>query len=639
MCGLAGTLRESPDLTAAELAARVERMAGQLGHRGPDDSGSWSDAEAGYAVSFRRLSIQDLSPAGHQPMVSGCGRWVLAMNGEIYNFRELRRDLDGQGIAWRGHSDSEVAVEAFAHWGVERTLARLVGMFAIALWDRSSGTLYLIRDRLGVKPLYWSEVGGNLLFGSELKALCAVPEWQRIVDPAAVLDVLTHGCCHAPRTIYAGVWTLKPGHLLIKRVGAAAETEVYWSLADVAVAGMRSRFGGTAAEAAGEVERLLREAVATRLAADVPVGAFLSGGLDSPLVVALAGGSIETFTVAIPGDNDESGRARRIAAALGTKHQEVRLGEMDLAAVLERVVERLPDIYDEPFADHSQIPTLLVSELAASSVRVVLTGDGGDEGLMGYDRYIAGPALWAKGQRWPTPIRRVAARVANALPESVLKGGLHLLPRRLRPHSGAAAIHWLAAAFSGDLSRFHSELTAVQSAPHTLLAGPRGRAAQAPAYPGSLEPRDVLRYLDGVRYLPDDILVKLDRATMSVGLEARSPFLDHRLIEFCWRLPPALLVGDGGGKAPLRRIAAKILPPEVLTAPKQGFSIPIGQWLRGPLRTWADSLLHSAALEALGVRPQPVLSAWRIHLSGERDLGHGLWAVLSLAAWGRRWLT
>jgi asparagine synthase (glutamine-hydrolysing) len=641
MCGIAGFIDPTRRADAGALRAQAAAMADRLRHRGPDDAATWVDATAGLALGFRRLAILDLSPAGRQPMVSADGRWVIAFNGEIYNFQELRAELEGLGRSFRGHSDTEAMLEAFAEWGVERTVERLIGMFAIVLWDRQTRTLTLIRDRLGIKPLYWAAFGSLFLFGSEPKALLAHPGWTPEVDRNALAAYLRYNYVPAPHSIYRGVRKLEPGRLLVLRPGAEPEIRGYWDMRAVARAGRASRLDIDEREAIDRLESLLGDAVARRMVADVPLGAFLSGGIDSSTVVALmqahSARPVQTYTIGFhEPDHDESRYAKAVARHLGTAHTELHA---EPRHALE-VIPALPEMFDEPFADSSQIPTFLVAKLTRQHVTVALSGDGGDELFGGYNRYFRAQVLrrfygWA-----PPPLRRAAAALIAAPSPAAWDRLLAVLPRRLRlPQAGDKVAKLAGILAGGDADAMYRLLVTHWEEPERLVPGAReprgllwdqGLAAELPDYV------ERMQYLDTVTYLPDDILTKVDRASMAVSLEARVPCLDHRVVEFAWRLPPEMKLRAGQGKWLMRRLLDRYVPRELIERPKQGFAVPVGQWLRGPLRDWAEDLLSQRALAEDGLlAPAPIRRRWAEHLSGQRNWQYQLWGVLMLQAWRR----
>ncbi len=625
MCGIAGFLDLSRQTCEDNLRAIAARMAARLRHRGPDDDGVWADAAAGVALGHRRLAILDLSPLGHQPMASSDGRYVVVFNGEIYNFRSLAAELAGLGHVFRGRSDTEVLLAATGQWGVREALGRLNGMFAFALWDGGKQTLYLARDRMGEKPLYYWCRGGVFLFGSELKALRAHPAFRAQLDREALALYLRHNYIPAPYSVYQGVRKLPPGtwlEIAARQDASHAAPQAYWSLREAAERGLAAPYRGREQDAVEELEVLLRDAVRLRLESDVPLGAFLSGGVDSSAIVALmqaeSARRVRTFTIGFdePG-YDEAPYAREVARRLGADHTELRATWRDALDL----VPRLPEIYDEPFADSSQIPTVLLSQLTRRHVTVSLSGDGGDELFGGYRAYA-----WARAiERWfgwmPRPLRRGVARALDGV----------------NGHAGPAAtadrLRKLGQTVAADSPRERYRLLVSHWAePAALIAGSREPSTVFTDPGAAPERADLLHrmmYLDSMTYLPDDILVKVDRASMSASLEARVPLLDHRVVEFAWRLPRA----DGNGKKLLRRLLARRLPPELVERPKAGFAVPVEEWLRGPLRGWAEELLEEKRLRAGGLlEPGPVREKWAEHLGGRR-WGSALWGVLMLQAW------
>jgi asparagine synthase (glutamine-hydrolysing) len=616
-------------------------MTETLRHRGPDGEGGWVDAAAGIALGHRRLAIVDLSDQGRQPMHSSCSRWVLSFNGEVYNFRELRAELEARAHRFRGTSDTEVMVESIAEWGVDAAVCRFVGMFAFAAWDRDRRELHLVRDRLGIKPLYCGWMGSTFLFASELKALRAHPAFRVDVDRDALAAFARHGYVPAPRSIYRGVHKLLPG--TIRTIAATGEdrARVYWSANDVAVEGLTSPFRGSTAEATEELERRLRQAVRLRMIADVPLGAFLSGGVDSSTIVALmqseSGRAIRTFTIGFsePG-YDESRHAAAIARHLGTHHTELTVEPADALAV----VSRLPELYDEPFADSSEIPTFLLSRLTRDHVTVALSGDGADELFAGYDRYFRAAAIHSSLGRVPLSLRRVLRDVLRRIPTRDAAPGRPF--ERFVPLRLSARLH----DFANGLAFTTADDVALKLSSH--WASPDEVVLNAREAKGILwetGPRqriaDFVRrwqFLDLVTYLPDDILVKIDRASMAVGLEARVPFLDHRVVEFALTLP---IAGERENerKSLLRRILHRYVPAALVDRPKMGFGVPIDHWLRGPLRDWAENLLDERRLDSDGFfAARPIRRAWDEHLAGVRNRQYLLWDVLMFQAWKERWL-
>ena len=620
-----------------------------IAHRGPDDAGAWWDGQGGPVLGFRRLAILDLSPAGHQPMASRSGRFTIVFNGEIYNYRDLRTALAADGWSFRGGSDTEVILAAAEHWGVEGLWARLWGMYAIALWDADTRRLHLVRDRFGKKPLYYGRCGGVLLFGSELKALRAHPAWDAPIDRDALTAYFRYGYVPGDRSIHVGITKVPPGAAVT--FGAPDDVprvDAYWSALDVARAGIAARPGAADPEqAAQELEALLGDAVSRRMIADVPLGAFLSGGIDSSLVTALmtrqASGRVRTFTIGFDAAGyDEAQAARAVADILGTDHTEFRVTH----AQAREVIPRLPALYDEPFADSSQIPTFLVAQLARQHVTVALSGDGGDEVFGGYLRYQFLPATLARAAVLPGAVRRGAAAgmqaFAPATWDRAFAAASAVLPRRARQARPGEKLHKLAtvlAASSADEAYLRTVST--WPTPESLVIDGRDpgatwdEARMGQAFPDTL---DRLMALDTVTYLPDDILVKVDRATMGTSLEARAPLLDHRVYEWAWRQPQALKIADGEGKWLLRQVLGRHVPRQVFDRPKMGFAIPLGDWLRGPLRGWAEALLDPARLRAEGyLRPEVVTATWQAHLAGRGAHEARLWSVLMFEAWLEAW--
>lgn len=650
MCGVTGYFGYGDWVDADQPHATLVRMAGAISSRGPDDSGAWRDCELGIGLAHRRLSILDLSPAGHQPMHSSSGRFVVAFNGEIYNHGELRRDLEGRGRAssWSGHSDTETVLAGFDAWGIEETLQRCVGMFAFAIWDRQDRTLTLARDRMGEKPLYYGWQGqgakASLLFGSELKALKQHPQFQGSISRNAICLLLRHNYIPAPYSIYEGIYKLPPGCLLTVKPGmdaGQAQPRAYWDLPSVAEEGRYTQHQGSPDEIVDELEVLLKRVIGQQIQADVPLGAFLSGGVDSSTVVALmqtlADQPVKTFTIGFAQDGyDEAVHARAVADHLGTEHSELYVSPQEAMAV----IPRLPTLYDEPFSDSSQIPTFLVSQLARQHVTVSLSGDGGDEVFCGYNRYLATSRTWKKLSAVPRPVRALAAqgiqgispdtwnRIAQFVPP--LKGRFSsLLGDKLHKAAGVLASPSVDSLYMALVSHWNDPASVVLggSEPPTRLTG------NAPRLEG-LDPVERMMALDMISYLPDDILAKVDRAAMGVSLETRVPFLDHRIIEFAWRMPHDVKVRDGQGKWALRQVLYRHVPRELIDRPKMGFGVPLENWLRGPLQDWAESLINEDRLRRENFfDPNPIRRKWLEHLSGERNWAYHLWDVLMFQAW------
>jgi asparagine synthase (glutamine-hydrolysing) len=616
-------------------------MVATLAHRGPDGDGTWIDDAAGLALGHRRLAILDPSPQGHQPMASRRGRHVLAFNGEIYNHKDIRAALDAEGAAggWRGGSDTEVMVEAIARWGPERALAAFNGMFAFAVWNRETRTLTLARDRIGEKPLYYGWLGRAFVFASELKALKPFPDWRGEIDRGALALYFQHNYVPAPHTIYQGVAKLQPGHLLTLKPGAEPGIVSYWSARTVAESASGT-FAGDHREAADQLDDLLGEVVASRMEADVPLGAFLSGGIDSSLVVAMmrtrSAQPVRTFTIGFANPRfDEAPHARRVAEHLGTQHTEVTATDDDALAL----VPKLPAIWDEPLADPSCVPTALLCALTRKGVTVSLSGDGGDELFCGYDRYPAADRQWRTARRLPANLRRLLARASAAVPAPALNRllgplGVVLSKHRRPSRPGDKLRKLLDAKAAADAEAVFRQHLSQWRDPAALVVGaaPMRTAFDDPARLAN--PLDRFMVLDAVTYLPDDILVKMDRASMAVGLEARAPLLDHRLVEFAWSLPPDLKLRGGVSKWLPRQVLYRYVPPTLVDRPKMGFGPPIGDWMRGPLRDWAGDLLAADRLRDQGfLNPAPIAERWREHQAGLRDWRDQLWSVVVFQAW------
>lgn len=642
MCGLTGFWQ--PDATADDLAPLARAMADRIAHRGPDDHGEWADAETGIVLAHRRLSILDLSPAGHQPMVSASGRWVIAYNGEVYNHLALRTQLEAAcaAPAWRGHSDTETLLACIEAWGVEDTLKRSVGMFAIALWDRARRELWLVRDRLGEKPLYYGWQGDTFLFGSELKALRAHPSFNASVNRGALALLLRHNYVPDPHSIWQGINKLLPGTWLkLHQRERDPRPVAYWSLAEVAERGAANPFQGSDAEALSALERVLGDAVQGQMVADVPLGALLSGGIDSTLVTALmqarSSRPVRTFTIGFEDKkHDESVHARAVAAHLGTDHTALQLSPRDALDL----IPQLPQMYDEPFADSSQLPTHLVMKLVRQHVTVALSGDGGDEFFGGYNRYFLAPKIWSRIGWMSTPVRRVVgfglmAASAPALnsrfrmPERVLGIGRPLdrafkLGQRLRQ---VRSIDDVYASLVSEWPNAGTLVVNCDEVPPNLLDD-RER------WPRLANPVARMMAVDALTYLPGDIMAKVDRASMAASLETRAPFLDREVVEFAWSLPMQNKIRNGRGKWLLRQLLDRYVPRTLIERPKQGFGIPLDEWLRGPLRDWAEDLLSEDRLRGDGFfRPSVVRQTWGRHLRRNGSYGYRLWSILMFQAW------
>jgi asparagine synthase (glutamine-hydrolysing) len=642
LCGFTGFLDLACATPPDRLAELVDRMAATLDHRGPDDARSWVDGAAGIALGFRRLAIVDLSEAGRQPMVSAAGRHVIVYNGEVYNAEALRPKLAASGVDFRGHSDTEVILEACAAWGVAATVKQLIGMFALALWDRETRRLTLVRDRLGIKPLYFGQLGRTMFFGSQPKSFRPHPDWQGEIDRDSLAAFLRFAYVPGPRSIHRGLRQLPPGHLAeIAADGRVVET-CYWDIRAEAAAGRAARVEIDDREATDAFEALLRDAVARRMIADVPLGALLSGGIDSSTVVALMQAQsdrpIKTFSIGFRAEGfDEAPHAAAVARHLGTDHHELYVTSEDAQAL----IPDLPRWYDEPFADSSQLPTLLVSRLARREVTVALSGDGGDELLAGYTRYLHGQRLLGWAEAVPRPLRHVGASILEAVPAGTWDGLARVLPGPIRPARPADRAAKLADLLrAGAEEQLYRQLVGQWAEPERLVPG--ATEPIDPIWTGALA-REIpdfvqrMQLIDMMTYLPDDILAKVDRASMAVGLEARVPLLDHRVVEHCFRLPARFKIRNGESKYLLRRVLDRYVPAALVDRPKMGFGVPIDRWLRGPLRDWAEALLTPAQLIRSGLEPAPIRHRWNQHLSGALNGQYQLWCVLMYQCWQDHW--
>ena len=624
----------------------TERMTDALVHRGPDDVGVWVDAKRGVALGHKRLSIQDLSKEGHQPMTSACGRFHLTYNGEVYNFKDIRKELEGDGFQFRGHSDTEVLLAAITKWGLEKTLVSILGMFAFALWDQEQQSLTLVRDPVGKKPLYYGWSQNTFLFGSELKALRAHPEFSGSIDPNALGLFIKYSWVPSPYSIYQGICKLPPGHHITINAKSTIENtrpHSYWSARTVAEDGERHPFGGSVAEATDELEKLLQETVSCRMIADVSLGALLSGGFDSTMVVAMMQSishrPIKTFSIGFwESEYNEAQHAKDIARHLGTDHTELYIAPEDALAI----IPKLPQIYDEPFADSSQIPTLLLAQLARQDVQIALSGDGGDELFAGYTKYPECLKRWETWGNRPLWLRQQMANAMTLLGQaswSLLGSSKKLKPEgipRWEKFFGKLEkkSRWVPATSPVDLVALrHARCQRIQDyvlhAEETtcLLTNPRDWAAVSNALQGMM-------HLDFVTFLTDDILVKVDRASMSVSLEVRCPLLDTRLVAFAWSLPLSMRLQEHRGKIILRKVLERYVTPKLTERPKKGFAVPVSDWIKGPLREWAEHLLDETRLREQGLLvPKTVRRAWQQHLSGWQDHDTLLWSLLMFQAW------
>ncbi len=643
MCGITGYWDTSRTSTAEELKSIATRMSDAILHRGPDSGGVWIDENTGIALGHRRLAIVDLSPEGHQPMISADGRYTIVFNGEIYNFPDLRQELLALGHTFRGHSDTEIMLAGFCQWGLEAAVKRFNGMFAFALWDRQERLLHLGCDRLGEKPIYYGWIGRTLVFGSELKALKANPSFHPEIDRGALTLFMRYSYIPAPHSIYQGISKLPPATLLTWDGTDIQPAPVpYWSVRAAAEAGVANPFTGSDRDAIEQLDKLLLDAVGIRMMADVPLGAFLSGGVDSSTVVALmqaqSSNPVKTFSIGFQEDAyNEAQHAKAVAQHLNTEHTELYVTPAEALAV----IPKLPSLYDEPFADSSQIPTFLVAELARRHVTVSLSGDGGDELLGGYERYFLTNNIWQKFGWMNKSLRQATAKGLTGLSTQTwdrIVGTLGgVVPKKFQEFPGSR-IHKLADILAvSDPESFYLGLISHWQQPSSLVIGgsepltsftDRGKWAEGTVF------TEKMMFLDTVTYLPDDILVKVDRASMGVSLEGRIPLLDHRVVEFAWQVPLSMKIRDNRGKWLLRQVLEKYIPKSLIDRPKMGFGVPIDSWLRGPLRDWAEDLLAENRLRSEGFfHPEPIRQMWAEHLSGDRNWQYCLWDVLMFQAW------
>lgn len=640
MCGIAGFLVKNKMNYSGNLSEQATRMSAAIMSRGPDDSGVWIDKAAGVALSHARLSIIDLSSAGHQPMESASGRYAIVFNGEIYNHKEIRYSLRDQVSNWRGHSDTETLLNAIEIWGLESTLKRCEGMFALALWDHTKSILMLARDRLGEKPLYygWQGDGVNkaFLFGSELKALRKHPSFKFNISRDAINLLLRHNCIPAPYSIYKNISKLMPGTILSLSINdTEPKISEYWSLKEVAMKGFDNIHNGGDTEVINGLEQVLMGSVKQQMIADVPLGAFLSGGVDSSLIIALmqqqSTQPVKTFTIGFSEDSyNEAKHAMEVAKYLNTDHAELYLSHQDAI----NVIPKLPKIYDEPFSDSSQIPTFLVSQLARDHVTVSLSGDAGDELFGGYNRYLLTDQLWGKLSMLPVSMRRGLAGMMTTLSPEVFNNFLGFLPYNRvgeKIHKAASVME------SSSIDELYLRLVSHWNNPESIVLNssePITQLTSTTSNISRLSPIQKMMLMDTLTYLSDDILTKVDRAAMGVSLETRIPFLNHNVVEYAWRMPMNFKVRNGESKWALRQILYKYIPKEMVERPKMGFGVPIDSWLRGPIREWAEELLDESRLRQEGFfNPEQIRQKWREHLSGKRNWQHQLWDVLMFQAW------
>ena len=650
MCGLTGFLEHNSLFDSSHAESTLLQMSSALSHRGPDNQGTWIDPQAGIALGHRRLSILDLSSQGHQPMHSHCGRYVIVFNGEIYNFRVLRRELESLGKApkWRGHSDTETMLAAISCWGLHKAISKFLGMFAFALWDRKERSLHLSRDRIGEKPLYYGWMGRVLLFGSELKALRKHPAWKGNVDPDVLALFMQFSYVPTPYSIYKNIFKIKPASIATftqshTSTFSPPKVETYWQAYELAKAGELNPFQGDETTAINHLDKLLNDSVKQQMIADVPSGAFLSGGVDSSTIVAHMQNQstrpVKTFTVGFREENyNEAVHAKTIAQHLRTDHTELHVS----AEQAMEVIPRLPTIYDEPFSDSSQIPTFLISQLTRQKVTVSLSGDGGDELFGGYNRYLWGPSVWKKIEGFPPQPRKMLARIISSISpltfDTMYKILGPVLPGQLQQPDFGNKLHKFAKILgSANAELMYLGLISTWETPSNLVKNTT-RLKTILRHPYSCQGikgfTQRMMFLDTMNYLPDDILVKVDRASMAVGLEARVPFLNHSLVEFAWRIPLSMKIRNGQGKWLLRQALYKYLPKKLIERPKMGFGVPIGTWLRGPLRNWAEDLLDENKLKKDGFfDPNLIREKWKEHLAGKKNWHHNLWAVLMFQGW------
>lgn len=643
MCGFAGMIDFKKRHDAELLSRQAADMVDALASRGPDDRQVWTDEKAGVALGFRRLAVIDLTPAGRQPMMSADGRYVIAYNGEIYNAGDVKPELQARGIVFRGASDTEVILEACSAFGIEEAIKRFVGMFAAAIWDRKTRELTLVRDRLGIKPLYWARIGDMLFFGSQTKAFFAHPEWRGEIDLDSLASYCRFSAVPSPLSIFKHCRQLAPGTLIRINADGDVEDSRFWDPIEVVGKAMASPLEGNDDSLLDGLEDRLKEAVRQRMVADVPLGAFLSGGIDSSLVVALmqscSNRPVKTFSIGFREDGfDEAPFARQVAEHLKTDHHELYVE----SGTARDVIQKLPELYDEPFADSSQIPTYLISEMARRHVTVCLSGDGGDELFGGYHRYAHTIAHLGDPGRLPAMLRHPVAKMAPMLSPGNWDRLARLLPARLRPVAFGERLHRLAERLRLDWpDRFYLSQMSHWVDPAGLVLGASEQLADI--WTGTargLHPdlHNRMQFIDMVSYLPNDILTKVDRASMGVSLEARVPLIDHRVVQHSWRLPERMKRRGGVTKWALRQLLYRHVPPSIIDRPKMGFGIPLQDWLRGPLRDWAEDLLNEQNLKADGIfAPRPIRERWDQHIQGGADWHYPLWTILMFQAWRRHW--
>jgi len=644
MCGIAGFWKNSADQNSDWLSETASTMAKTLIHRGPDDSGTWVNPEVGIALGHRRLSIIDISNAGHQPMVSAGGRYVITYNGEVYNFHELRQQLEELEHRFKGHSDTEVMLAAFVQWGVEESVKKFNGMFALAVWDCRDRLLWLARDRIGEKPLYYGVQNGTLFFASELKAIRAHPQFEPKIDRNALASYLRFSYVPTPYSIYEGIWKLLPGHLIcFKSPAVLSKSQPYWSLDNVMKHGSQNSFSGSENDAADELEKRLQKTVRSRMVSDVPLGAFLSGGIDSSTIVALMQSQsdrpVNTFTIGFHEQEfNEAVYAKKVVEYLGTNHTELYISPQETMDV----IPKLPDMYDEPFADSSQIPTHLISALARKHVTVALSGDGGDELFVGYNRYLHAQKRWRLIESIPIKFRKIISELIMSIPinvfEKTYKGFEFFVQGKPRIPQFSEKLQKAAQTISvSDQNQLFKRLVSIIYMPERYLCSGTEYTSIIDDWSlrkGNSEFVSTMQKLDLLTYLPDDLLLKVDRASMAVSLETRVPFLDHDIVEFVMNLPLEFKLKDDQGKYLLRKILYKYVPKEIMERPKMGFTVPLGEWLKDSLQDWAYNLIDPARLNTEGYfKVDPVMQMWNEHLDGRTNWGHQLWNILIFQSW------
>lgn len=644
MCGLVGFWDWQGYFSAEQGLQTVQKMADAIQHRGPDAHGVWAEERSGLFLAHRRLSIIDLSETGHQPMLSNSGKFAIVYNGEVFNFVEIREQLKLAGVKFKGNSDTEVILEACEHWGVLNTCQKLIGMFAFALWDRQKRLIYLVRDRLGIKPLYWGIQKNTLFFGSQPKAFSKHPFWAPKLNQEALIPYFRFNYIPAPLSIFEGIHKLCPATILTIDENRHVQEIRFWDLEKIVIEKkqQRNEFQSDA-DTIQQLTSLLEDAVKRRMIADVPLGAFLSGGIDSSTVVALMQAQsmqpVKTFSIGFnEAGFNEATYAASVAKHLNTEHHELYVESQQA----QNVIPDVPSWYDEPFADVSQIPTFLVSRLARQQVKVALSGDGGDELFAGYSRYLFGQSIWQKLGIFPGWARQMLGRGLRHVPVQYWEGVAKTIPKRFRPAQFSHKISKLAEVLSVDsAAEFYKSLVSQWGDPTSLVL----QGKEPILYPWlhsqtavNLNFVEHMQFMDTATYLPDDILVKVDRASMAVGLEARVPLLDHRLVEFAWSLPIEMKIRHGKGKWLLRQVLNRYVPNQLIERPKMGFGVPIDQWLRGSLKEWAAHLLDEKRIETEGIlNGKWIGKRWKEHLSGERNWQYGLWGVLMFQAWKEKW--